>query len=89
MPVEHKSYGCKFRCGRSWTSNRRAMEEHEAICFSNTESRSCRTCKHDIDLDRGFACALKFNDSGKQIKQMCSKWEEKNWDEPWINGAQP
>ena len=45
MPVSIDAYACRFRCGRIGTK-RKAIADHEARCFRNPATRSCKTCVH-------------------------------------------
>jgi hypothetical protein len=46
MPIEYKSYGCSFRCGRRHTPSLKAMQNHESICWYNPEVKACNSCHH-------------------------------------------
>ena len=46
MPVEHKTYGCQFKCGRRHSPNRAIIYQHELNCWYNLEVKSCVTCKY-------------------------------------------
>lgn len=48
MPIYNKTieyFTCKFKCGAP-AKSLSTMEKHEAKCFCNPETRSCRICKH-------------------------------------------
>ena len=50
MPEPMKAYRCKYRCGKIGTQKSR-IKEHEAWCFHNPQSMSCKTCDHASDVE--------------------------------------
>lgn len=48
MPIEYKTYGCKFKCGFRHTSKLSKIEEHEIVCWYNPENKTCKTCKYEV-----------------------------------------
>ena len=46
MAIPIKAYRCQYGCGRNVLTSKQRMEDHEARCFYNPESRACKTCKH-------------------------------------------
>lgn len=54
MPRAVTAFACEFRCGRRTTMNRKSAIEHEARCFHNPATRSCQTCRHDVEEDHGI-----------------------------------
>jgi hypothetical protein len=50
MPIEYKTtiYGCGFKCGTRRRATRTKAEMHEAICWSNPDNKTCKTCVHEI-----------------------------------------
>jgi hypothetical protein len=46
MPIEHKKYGCKFKCGYRHKSSWPIVVNHESQCWYNPEVKSCITCNH-------------------------------------------
>lgn len=47
MPVEHKKYGCEFKCGQWHSPSHDKIAKHESQCWYNPDVRSCKTCKHE------------------------------------------
>jgi len=46
MPLEYKVYGCMFKCGTKHRKSFSLIAEHEKICWSNPDNRTCVTCKY-------------------------------------------
>ncbi len=47
MPIEYRTFGCKFKCGRNHSQRKKTIEAHEAQCWYNPENRTCKTCKFE------------------------------------------
>lgn len=86
MPIEVKTWACRFRC-RYRNSSRKAVEEHEERCFTNPEKRACKTCKHDQRSRGGWDGSCFYDDeawceadarpSDKNAISGCPAWEPK------------
>lgn len=46
MPLQYKSYGCQFKCGRNHSEKLQAIIKHEATCYKNPEFKTCLTCAY-------------------------------------------
>lgn len=60
MPIFKESieyFTCKFKCGEK-ARPLNTMEKHEAKCFCNPETRSCRICKHYIVNPDYVSCSV-------------------------------
>jgi len=89
VPIEYKTYGCKFKCGHKHGPNRAIIYQHELNCWYNPEVRSCLTCRHG-ELFRGCydpetgpdpayrSClideSIEFDGIKPQVN--CERWEE-------------
>jgi hypothetical protein len=93
MPIEHKTYGCKFKCGHKHSPNYARIYYHERDCWKNPANKTCLTCTHeDIYWTVDDCCyevkerlclqEIEFadGDTGKgfmKLKINCEKWEGK------------
>ena len=66
---EVKAYHCSY-CKRS-KLNKSKMKKHESICFFNSDTKSCATCKYD-GFDGPYSGCL-INHSEKMLT-ACPKW---------------
>lgn len=64
MPLEYKSYGCRFKCGFKHTPNWGKVNVHEQICFKNPSNKTCFTCKHSEYYGE---CCGESDQYGRQI----------------------
>ena len=78
MPVFKKTieyFTCKFKCGEK-CKPLSTMEKHEAKCFCNPETRSCRICKHYI-IDPVFVmCNIHEYEMDNQNTEIVTKKEK-------------
>lgn len=52
MPIEYKSYGCQFKCGYRHSERKAAIVSHEATCWDNPATKTCKTCEfEDVERD--------------------------------------
>lgn len=48
MPIEYKTYGCRYKCGFKHVKNYNTIVEHEKKCWYNPDNNSCRTCSYEV-----------------------------------------
>jgi len=92
MPIQYKTYGCKFKCGWNHHSNVKKIEKHENVCWGNVKNKTCLTCKNGIithdscDYEEGLTAHLHYRECGIDSelefdevipKINCEKWEFK------------
>lgn len=71
MPIEHKTYGCKFKCGYKHSPDWCKIEDHEWKCWNNPKNRTCVTCKHGERIHNNY-----FPETGCDYKEWISNfWE--------------
>ena len=72
MPIEYKTYGCKYKCGFKHNKDIYIIEKHEEICWYNPKNKTCITCKyasksylHDLLNNWFWECTLDPINSGR------------------------
>lgn len=48
MPIEHKTFGCTFKCGRRHSPTISVIATHEKTCWHNPELKTCISCSNQI-----------------------------------------
>lgn len=48
MPIEHKTFGCAFKCGRRYTTSEHSVIKHEKTCWKNPELKTCLSCSNQV-----------------------------------------
>lgn len=84
MAKEIKAWACSFNCGRAVLTKRKAMESHEARCFSNPASKSCKTCSlqrfeprdEECGIAGGFYCEDDRIPRDQTARTNCEYWRE-------------
>jgi len=65
------TWGCKFSCGKRYTSDYLSMLTHEIGCWKNPENKTCNTCKHGKRV---------FNDDYDECGREYQEWIKDFWD---------
>lgn len=47
MPLEYKTYGCKFKCGYKHSPSLQKILDHEIRCWYNPKNKTCLTCQYE------------------------------------------
>ena len=47
-PRKITKYLCVYKCGKKATNKKENMINHQLLCWSNPNNKSCKTCVHEI-----------------------------------------